>query len=225
MTMDTMTATGRIVRLTEKDVPDAAALLTRAFDHDPFNRHLFLDDESRRRVYQALTQPAVARAIPYGHAFAVADEATLRGLAIWGPPPHVILPSGPSLRMLPAIGRDLAPAIGAIPVLARLGVGSPQQIASWSRGKKRAAAEARREPRWHLAALATDPAHQRRGTAGRLLRHMLERADADRLGVWLETTDPRNVALYERYGFGTLAYVEGPAFLPDWWTMVRPPGG
>ena len=222
--MDTITATDRIVRLTETDVPAATALLTRAFDHDPFNRQLLPDDDRRRRVYRALTQPAVARAVPYGHVFAVADDATLMGLAIWGPP-HVVLPSGPSLGMLPAIGRDLAPAVEAIPALARLSLGSPQQVSRWARAKKRAVAEVRREPRWHLAALATDPAHQRRGIAGRLLRHMLQRADTDRLGVWLETTDPRNVALYERYGFGTLAYIEGPAFLPEWWTMIRSPGG
>lgn len=222
--MDTMTTTGQIVRLADTDVPAAAALLTRAFDHDPLNRYLLPDDDRRQRVHSALAVPAVSGAIPYGHVFAVADEATLMGLAIWGPP-HVVLPSGPSLRMLPAMRRELAPAVGAIPALAQLGLRSPRSVAAWARAKKRAVEEARREPRWHLAALATDPAHQRRGIAGRLLRHMLERADADRLGVWLETTDPRNVSLYERYGFKTVAYVEGPAFLPDWWTMVRPTGG
>jgi ribosomal protein S18 acetylase RimI-like enzyme len=221
MTMDTTTATGRIVRLTQKDVPAAAALLTRAFDHDPLNRHLLPDDDRRRRFHRALTQPAVAQAIPYGHVFAVADQATLMGLAIWGPP-NVILPSGPPLRMLPALRHDLAAGLGAMPALARLGLGSPRQVARWTRARKAAATSARREPRWHLAALATDPAHQRRGVAGRLLRHMLERADDDGLGVWLETTDPRNVVLYERYGFETLAHIEGPAFLPDWWTMLRP---
>jgi hypothetical protein len=34
-------------------VPDAAALLTRAFDHDPFNRRLLPDDDRRRRVRSA----------------------------------------------------------------------------------------------------------------------------------------------------------------------------
>jgi ribosomal protein S18 acetylase RimI-like enzyme len=97
-------------------------------------------------------------------------------------------------------------------------------VARWTRAKKAAASSARRKPRWHLAALATDPAHQRRGVAGRLLRHMLERADDDELGVWLETTDARNVALYGRYGFEILAHIGGPTFVPYWWTMVRPPG-
>jgi ribosomal protein S18 acetylase RimI-like enzyme len=224
MTMDTTTTTDRIVRLAETDVPAAAALLTRAFDHDPFNRHLLPDDDRRRRLYGALTGPALAQAIPYGHVFAVTDEAALMGLAIWGPP-NVVLPSGPSLRMLPGLRHDLAPGIGAMPTLARLGLGSPREVVRWTRAKKAAAAAARREPRWHLAALATDPAHQRRGVAGRLLRHMLERADDDQLGVWLETTDPRNVVLYERYGFETLTHLEGPGFLPHWWTMIRPPGG
>jgi hypothetical protein len=54
---------------------------------------------------------------------------------------------------------------------------------------------------------------------------MLERADDDGLGVWLETTDPRNVVLYERHGFETLPHIEGPALLPDWWTMLRPSSG
>jgi hypothetical protein len=114
--MDTATATGRIVQLTENDASAATALLTRAFDHDPFNRHLLPDDARRLRFYRAVTQPAVAQAIPYGHVFAVADEAALMGLAIWGPP-NVILPSGPPLRMLPALRHDLAPGVGAMPAL------------------------------------------------------------------------------------------------------------
>jgi ribosomal protein S18 acetylase RimI-like enzyme len=49
------------------------------------------------------------------------------------------------------------------------------------------------------------PAAKRRsrGVVRRLLEHMLGRADADGVGVWLEVTDPRNVPLYERFGFTT----------------------
>ena len=78
---------------------------------------------------------------------------------------------------------------------------------------------------WHLGFLASDPAHQRRGIGTRLLTHVLDRADADGAPVWLETSDPANLHLYEKFGFETAARAEGGARLPTFWVMVRPPAG
>jgi ribosomal protein S18 acetylase RimI-like enzyme len=76
-------------------------------------------------------------------------------------------------------------------------------------------------PGWHLAFLATDPDFQRRGIGRRLMEHVLSRADADGTRVWLETSDPVNVPLYEKFGFTTITEARGGHGLPTFWVMVR----
>lgn len=57
------------------------------------------------------------------------------------------------------------------------------------------------DPHWYLSVIGVDPGFQRQGLAGQLLRPALERAQAAGLPCYLETHDPVNVPLYERFGF------------------------
>jgi GNAT superfamily N-acetyltransferase len=79
-----------------------------------------------------------------------------------------------------------------------------------------------REPHWYLAMIATRHVAQGTGAGGRLLRHTLRQVDADTLPAYLESTNPANIAFYERNGFA----ICGAAKLPDGPTltkMSRPP--
>jgi predicted acetyltransferase len=76
---------------------------------------------------------------------------------------------------------------------------------------------------WHLAFLATAPEHRGRGLARQLLERQLDRCDEDAAAAWLETTDPVNPPIYERFGFATVAHVEDAAWLPGLWVMRREP--
>jgi ribosomal protein S18 acetylase RimI-like enzyme len=64
---------------------------------------------------------------------------------------------------------------------------------------------------WYLSVVATERAAQGRGLASTILRASLEPVDAAGLPAYLESTNPRNVALYERHGF----VVTGEVQLPD----------
>ncbi len=78
------------------------------------------------------------------------------------------------------------------------------------------------EPHWHLALIGVDPAMQGRGLGSRLLEATLAVCDGAGQPAYLEATTPRNVALYERYGFertGTIQAGTSPLVVP----MVRPP--
>lgn len=84
-------------------------------------------------------------------------------------------------------------------------------------------AEASRGTSWHLAMLATAPEHRGHGLARRLLERQLERCDEDGTAAWLETTEPVNPPIYERFGFRTVTHVEDAAWLPGYWVMRREP--
>lgn len=57
------------------------------------------------------------------------------------------------------------------------------------------------DPHWYLSTIGVDPDYRRQGLAGQLLRPALARAQAAGLPCYLETHDPVNVPLYERFGF------------------------
>lgn len=73
---------------------------------------------------------------------------------------------------------------------------------------------------WYLGVLATDPAHSGRKLGRAVMRAGMDRAAADGLPAYLETTNPANVALYERAGWQVQDHLELP--LPVW-LMRRDP--
>jgi ribosomal protein S18 acetylase RimI-like enzyme len=70
------------------------------------------------------------------------------------------------------------------------------------------------EPHWYLPLIGVDPARQNQGHGSALLRHALARCDRDHLPAYLESTNPRNIPLYERHGFERLARVQVGASPP-----------
>lgn len=78
------------------------------------------------------------------------------------------------------------------------------------------------EPHWYLPLIGVDPAHQGKGYGGALLKYALEQCDRDQAPAYLESTNPRNVPLYQRHGFevlGTIQVGSSPPLFP----MLRQP--
>jgi ribosomal protein S18 acetylase RimI-like enzyme len=85
-----------------------------------------------------------------------------------------------------------------------------------------AAAYHPKEPHWYLPLIGVDPAHRGNGHGGALLKHTLEKCDQEGLPAYLESSNPRNISLYERHGFKALATLQvgsSPPFTP----MLRLP--
>jgi hypothetical protein len=49
-----------------------------------------------------------------------------------------------------------------------------------------------------------------------------ERADADGVATYLETTNPDNLDYYQRYGFDVRDTIDLGGGVPTCWTMLRP---
>ena len=67
-----------------------------------------------------------------------------------------------------------------------------------------------RVPHWYLGSIATVPAGRGRGLGTTLLGAGLEVVDRDGLPAYLESSNPRNVSLYERHGFAVTERVDLP---------------
>jgi GNAT superfamily N-acetyltransferase len=76
-----------------------------------------------------------------------------------------------------------------------------------------------REPHWYLNVLSTEPARQGQGLGTAVLAPVLERCDAEQVGAYLESTNPRNRTLYRRSGFvdrDEMVFADSPGMLSMW---------
>ncbi|NOJ42963.1 GNAT family N-acetyltransferase [Bradyrhizobium sp. WSM 1791] len=78
-----------------------------------------------------------------------------------------------------------------------------------------------REPHWYLPLVAADPNWIGQGLGSLLMKHALRRCDEEGVAAYLESSNPRNISLYERHGFkitGRIQSGSSPVMTP----MSRP---
>ena len=79
-----------------------------------------------------------------------------------------------------------------------------------------------KEAHWYLPMIGVDPRAQGKGIGAELMRHGVARCDRDRALAYLETANPRNIPLYERFGFEAMpSFQVGAA--PRMTPMLRRP--
>ena len=78
------------------------------------------------------------------------------------------------------------------------------------------------EPHWYLPLIAADPSWIGQGLGTSLMKHALRRCDEGGIAAYLESSNPRNISLYERHGFriiGQIQHGSSPTLTP----MLRTP--
>ena len=78
------------------------------------------------------------------------------------------------------------------------------------------------EPHWYLPLIGVDPVRQGQGYGSALMAHALVPCDREGRLAYLESTNPRNIPLYQRHGFeilGTIQVGSSPPVVP----MLRRP--
>lgn len=61
---------------------------------------------------------------------------------------------------------------------------------------------------WHLVVIAADPTQTGKGYGSKMLEHMLRVCDEDKKPVYLESSSPANMRLYQRYGFEVIGEIQ-----------------
>ena len=182
----------------------AAAVLGRGMRDNPIHERAFGSDPGRReaaltRLFGSLLGGHVAKGTVLG-AF---SSGTLVGVCSMVPPGGCRLSAMDKLRMVPTL-------IGAG------GLGAALRSLSWAGGW---AKHDPKEPHWHLGPVGVDRPLQGQGVGGALLRTFCARMDRERANAYLETDKAQNVAIYEHFGFRTIA--EDQILGITNWFMVR----
>lgn len=175
---------------TEADRPQIMSTLVEAFRDDPIIRWLFPDDATYPTYAEAFFGPLFDKRVRRQAVW------TIDGLsvAIWEPPGGVQddgVQDGVLTDPMPPEVRARVEAYdhavhGALPA----------------------------QPYWYLGVLATHPDHAGKRWGREVMAEGLRRAAEDGVAAVLETSNPGNVALYERAGFAVVTHIAEP--VPTW---------
>lgn len=192
-------------KLRSDEVEPILNVMARAFDADPVMNFVVKQDRRRaRRLRGALKAIFLEPCLPHGETY-VSDG--LEGGAFWIPPGKRERSALANLRLLPHLVR----AAG----LARV----PGLVAAMDVVDKKHP----HEPHFYLPMIGIDPPHQGRGLGTALMRPVLERCDRDGIPAYLESSNERNVPLYERNGFRIAEAIGLAKDGPPMWLMWRDP--
>ncbi|WP_156307279.1 GNAT family N-acetyltransferase [Sphingobacterium endophyticum] len=64
------------------------------------------------------------------------------------------------------------------------------------------------EPHWYLPMIGVDPAYQNMGVGSALMIEALKIVDHDGSMAYLESSNPKNISLYERHGFEVIGEIQ-----------------
>jgi ribosomal protein S18 acetylase RimI-like enzyme len=187
---------------------EAALVFARAFFENPAWLWTLPDPARRERVLRFFYRAALRYAFARGETLATAGA--LRGAAILLPPERPLL----DRRGLSQVGLWQLPFRAGLAAFARF-----RAQGRGFRARQLCDAPARHVYLWEIG---VDPGHQSRGIGSAMLRAVARRSDAAGVPVYVDTTDPRNLSLYERHGFRIVSHGAFPNGGCRYWTLVRP---
>ena len=175
------------------------AVITLAFSSDPATRWTWPDPNQYLTHFPSFVRLFGGNAFAHDSAYYIDGYA---GAALWLPPG--VQPDEDALiSLLQSTGSAQVQKDGAA-VFEQMGSYHPS------------------EPHWYLPFIGVDPFHQGKGQGGALMKHALIPCDRDHTLAYLESSNPKNIPLYERYGFkllGTIQVGTSPPIFP----MLRKP--
>ncbi|MEU1225410.1 GNAT family N-acetyltransferase [Streptomyces sp. NPDC005828] len=201
--MTRMTLSNTPIPTTIDDARTVGRTLASAFGDDPMMRWFFPDEATREADLDRYFTTLFTR--QYGlHGVC---ERTGSAAAFWVSPEGAdkAVPDADTIQQLVEILGDRAPV--------------------FQQAVMAAAEHGPTEPHWYLALIGADPAARGQGHGSALLRSGLAKADAAGLPVYLESSKPDNLPVYEHFGFVVRDEFELPGGGPVLWSMKRDPRG
>ena len=186
--------TPTIRTVTDADLDQTMAVLVLAFSADPIERWVYPDPHQYLVNFGHFISAFAGRAFVSGSAY-VADE--FGGAALWLPPGVA-----PDEQAVAALLERTVPAhrlTGLYAMLEQMGRFHPS------------------EPHWYLPLIGVEPSRQGQGVGDALIDHTLHVVDHDHRPAYLESSNPKNISLYERHGFellGTIQTGDSPSMFP-----------
>lgn len=195
-----------VTSLDAHDTPAAARVLGRAFSEDPLWSVLIPDLELRVRMFTGVLKMITAAG------GVVETTAGLGAAALW-------LPPGRELGFAAVVRSGIAPALWVL----RAPRATRRRLTALQRQVDRRRKELMPEPHWQLMVLGVDPDHHGRGMGSALVTAGVERADASRAPIYVDTSAEANVGFYGQFGFEVVEEMTVTDLALPFWMMVHRP--
>lgn len=169
----------------ESDQQAVIAVITLAFSGDPMARWAFPDPATFLEVLPQIARAFGGNGFAHGAAHLAGGG---RAAAMWLPPG--VEPDNDRLEALTAKHTPEHQRADMDRVFAQMESYHPK------------------EPCWYLPLIGVDPVCQGRGYGSALLRHALAECDRNRMPAYLESSNPRNIPLYQRHGFEIIGSIQ-----------------
>ena len=190
-------ATTDIHTATAADREALIQILLLSFATDPCTRYTMATPKAFMAGFPGFSMGMGGGGIDHGAAFITADHTAA---ALWLPPG------------VTSDSEAIIAALGEIPIEKLMVLGDvAEQMGHYHP----------QEPHWYLAMVGADPLRQGQGLGSALIKHGLQQCDAQGLPAYLESSNPRNVPLYERHGFEVMGVIQ-PGDFPPLTPMLRP---
>lgn len=176
-----------ITRLSGEEIPQASAMLTRAFFQDPKMTHLLHGITERTDRSRYLFEFELRYGLIYGDVYTTSPAH--EGVAVW-------LPSQKSEITLWRAFRA-----GGFRLQDQLGKDAMDRLMAFSTLVDGLHKKHLPEPHLYLFFIGVDPRYRGNGYAGALIRPMLERMDTMKMPCYLNTQNENNISMYEHFGF------------------------
>ncbi len=197
-----------VLPTTRQTYHQAAQVLARAFVDDPVSVACFRNFSPDRRV-SALIVDFTAEllvCVRRGYPVQVNEDGKVIATAVIYPPGAYPLPVLDQWRLL---------------IKSFLGNGF-YDMKPWIRWLDEVDKLHPKEAHYYLEYLGVEPRQQGKANGSAILRHLVNKADEEHVGCYLENANLRNVPFYQRFGFQIMSEKEIIGILS--WFMWRPPG-
>lgn len=178
-------------RLSARDVAPGAVELATAFAEYPTFGLLFPDAARRAGDIEHVMQFFLRCGLLRGEVLATSGR--LEAISIWYRSPEA------------SSGLEIAIRAGAMSLPLRLGWRSFMRFKLLGDTKQRHRLERMPDRCYFLDLIGVDPRHAGKGLATGLLEAKLAQLDHEGQSAYLETSDPRNIGYYNRFGFAVVS--------------------
>ena len=198
--------------LRKEDLPHAVASLTDAFRDDPCLKYLLRSVEYDQEKAKYIHEYTLRYGFRFGHVFTTGKN--MEGISIWLPPESRNSPLSTAWMFICSGGLKLDKRVnpGTIEIFKKYGDYSGELHH-----------QSITKPHWYLMSIGVSTAFQGQGFARKLLIPMLNYFDTHLQSCYLETHNPRNVEIYQKYGFEVATTGTLPDSEQTHWSMVRKP--
>ncbi len=191
--------TPRIKTVTPAEEEAAINVVVLAFSADPAARWLYPEAHQYSVNFPTFVRAFGGKAFEQGSAYSIDGGS---GAALWLPP-------------------DVHPDEEALVGLIQRSVSEERQEEMFAVLEQMGRYHPS-EPHWYLPLIGVDPVLHGKGYGSALMEHALIRCDRDKKLAYLESSNPKNMTLYERHGFELLETIQVGAS-PPIFPMLRKP--